>query len=392
VSQNGADPLDRLRLARAEGVGPVAYRRLTARYPDAAEALAALPALARAGGRAAPLAIPSRDDAEREMAALERIGARLLFVDTPEYPPFLGFITDPPPVLAALGDPACLGRRPVAIVGSRNASANGQRIAESIAQELAEAGCAVISGLARGIDAAAHVGAIRGGRTVACVAGGLDVVYPAQHAALQARIADQGAVLSEMPLGTVPLARHFPRRNRIIAGLALGVVVVEAAPKSGSLITARMAREADRELFAVPGSPLDPRCRGSNGLLRDGAHLTETAADVLANLPDHPLREGLSRDPLFVRGPAPSGPNPSSLAEPLAMALGARNPDEDEVAPVRDRLLALLSPAPTLVDELIRRCQFSAAATAAALLELELAGRVESLPGHRVALLGRTPD
>jgi DNA processing protein len=381
------DAVDRLRLARAEGVGPVAYRRLMARYGNAAAALQALPGLARAGGRAAPLAIPDRDSAEREIAALDRLGGRLLFVDTQDYPPFLGFITDPPPALAALGDIACLARRPVAIVGSRNASANGQRIAEGLAEELAASGCVVVSGLARGIDAAAHLGALRAGPTIACVAGGLDVIYPPQHAALQARIAENGLVLAEARLGTEPLARHFPRRNRIIAGLSLGVVIVEAAPKSGSLITARLAREADRELFAVPGSPLDARCRGSNALLRDGAHLTETAADVLANLPDHPLRVGLERDPLFVHGPAPKG-----LAEPLAAMLGQHAPDEWEVAGVRGRLLALLSPDPTSVDDLIRRCQFSAAATAAALLELELAGRVESLPGHRVALIGTARD
>ena len=381
------DAADRLRLAWAEGVGPVAYRRLMARYGSAAKALEALPGLARAGGRVSPLAIPSRDLAADEIDAVERLGGRLLFVDEPGYPRFLGFIADPPPVLAALGDTTTLARRPVAIVGSRNASTNGQRIADLLAAELAEAGCAVISGLARGIDAAAHVGAMRTGATIACVAGGLDVVYPPQHAALQARIAERGAVLSEMRLGTVPQARHFPRRNRIIAGLALGVVVVEAAPRSGSLITARLAREADRELFAVPGSPLDPRCRGSNALLREGAHLTESAADVLANLPDHPAREGLARDPLFSHGPPPR-----DLAEPLAAALCAHNPAEEEVSSIRGRLIAALSPSPTSVDELIRRCQFSPAATAAALLELELAGRVESLPGHRVALLGDSRD
>ncbi len=381
------DQVDRLRLAWAEGVGPVAYRRLMARYGHAAAALEALPALAQSGGRRAPLAIPARDEAEREIGALGRLGGALLFVDTEAYPPFLGFIADPPPVLAVLGDARCLSLRAVAIVGSRNASTNGQRIAGALAADLASSGCAIVSGLARGIDAAAHEGALRTGATIACVAGGLDVTYPPQHAKLQARIAEQGAVLAEARLGTVPLARHFPRRNRIIAGLALGVVIVEAAPRSGSLITARLAREADRELFAVPGSPLDARCRGSNGLLREGAHLTETAADVLANLPDHPLREGLARDPLFVRGPAPSG-----LAEPLSAALARHSPAGHEVDAVREQLIALLSPDPTSVDDLIRRCQFSPAATAAALLELELAGRVESLSGHRVALIGTIRD
>ena len=386
MDRPASDTADRLRLARAEGVGPVAYRRLLARYGSAAAALDALPDLARDAGRTTPLAIPTRDAAQREIGALDDLGGRLLFVDTPEYPPFLGFTADPPPVLAALGDPRCLALRPVAIVGSRNASANGQRIAETLAEELAADGCVVVSGLARGIDAAAHHGALRSGCTIACVAGGLDVTYPPQHVKLQARIAERGMVLAEARLGTVPMARHFPRRNRVIAGLALGVVIVEAAPRSGSLITARLAREADRELFAVPGSPLDTRCRGSNALLREGAHLTESAADVLANLPDHPLRQGLARDPLFARGPAPAG-----LAEPFCAPADHESVQGDEVATVRNRLLALLSPAPTSVDDLARRCQLSAAATAVALLELELAGRIESLPGHRVALLPPSP-
>ena len=197
------------------------------------------------------------------------------------------------------GDADLLAQRAVALVGGRNATANGQRIAETLAAELAAAGVIVVSGLARGIDTAAHLGALPDGRTVAVVAGGLDCPYPPENTDLQRRIAEAGAVVAEAPLGTAPQSRHFPRRNRIIAGLALGVVVVEAAPRSGSLITARLAQEAGRELFAVPGSPLDPRARGANDLLRQGAHLTETAADVLDNLPDHPSREGIGRSPLF---------------------------------------------------------------------------------------------
>ena len=242
----------------------------------------------------------------------------------------------------------------------------------------------VVSGLARGIDAAAHTGALRTGRTVAAVAGGLDIPYPPEHADLQRRIAEAGAVVTEAPLGTAPQARHFPRRNRIIAGLSLGVVVVEAALRSGSLITARLAQEAGRELFAVPGSPLDPRSRGANDLIRQGAHLTETAQDVLDNLPDHPSREGLARDPA-VRARRRARPRRT------ARELGGTRRKAPRTSPRPDgKSLICLGTSPTAVDDVVRRCQFSAAAVMAVLLELELAGRIETLPGSRVALLPET--
>ncbi len=383
--------LDRLRLARTEGVGPVTYRRLLRRYPDPATAIAALPALARAGGRATAPPVPSAGSAEREFDRIARLGGRLLFVDRPDYPPCLALLDDAPPVLAVLGQVAALRGRAVALVGSRNASANGQRLAELLAQELAQEGIVVVSGLARGIDAAAHEGALRSGLTVAAVAGGVDVPYPPEHARLQARIAAEGAVVGELPLGTQPQARHFPRRNRIIAGLALGVVVVEAAIRSGSLITARLAQEANRELFAVPGSPLDPRCRGANDLIRNGAHLVEGAADVLANLPDHPAREGLARVPLFARPlPPPAGlPEPPSYWPQGGPEGGKQGGREDgDGARARGVLLQLLGPAPTSVDDLARRCQLSAATVNSALMDLELAGRVAALPGNRFALIG----
>lgn len=375
-------PLDRLRLARTEGVGPITYRRLLRRYPSAAEALAALPALARAGGRAAPLNVPTQAAAERELAQVEKLGARLLFLDDENYPPLLALLEDAPPVLAVLGDPAACGPNAVALVGSRNASANGQRLAETLAQGLAEAGHSVVSGLARGIDAAAHVGAMRGGRTVAAVAGGIDVPYPPEHAPLQQRIVEAGgAIVAEMPPGTAPQSRLFIRRNRVIAGLSLGVVVVEAALRSGALVTARIAQESHRELFAVPGSPLDPRARGSNDLLRQGATLVEEAADVLRNLPDHPARVGLGRLPDFARGPRPAGfaERQSPPPEP--------SPGEVPAEEVHKAVLQLLGPSPTSVDELVRRCQLDASTVNAALFDLELAGRVERLPGERVALL-----
>ena len=362
-----ADLLDRVRLSRTDGVGPITFRKLLARFATAAEALDALPALARAGGRATAPAIPAPSTIRREMESVTRLGGRMLVLGGPDYPPLLALLDGAPPVLSVLGDPAALSARAVAVVGARNASANGQRMAEILSADLALAGLIVVSGLARGIDAAAHTGALSTGRTVAAIAGGIDVPYPPENAALQRLVAEGGAVVAEAPLGTAPQARHFPRRNRIIAGLSLGCVVIEAAPRSGSLITARIAQDEGREVFAVPGSPLDPRCRGSNDLLRSGAWLVETAADVTANLPAAP-------GPARLRG----------LAEPPAPW---PEPPPDMNA-ARERLLPLLSHSPTPVDDLVRRCQLSASAVNAALLELEVAGRVEILPGHMVTLVG----
>ena len=371
---------DSLRLARTDGVGPVTFRRLLARFESLDSAIAALPSLARAGGRAQAPTVPPAGDAEREIAALRKLGGRFLVWGQPGYPELLALLDDAPPVIAVLGDPAVLSERAVAVIGSRNASVNGQRMAENLAGELAAAGIVVVSGMARGVDAAAHTGALRAGRTIAAVAGGIDRPYPPEHADLQRQIAEGGAVVAEAPLGTAPLARHFPRRNRIIAGLSLGVVVVEAAPRSGSLITARMAQENGREIFAVPGSPLDPRARGANDLIRQGAHLTEGLDDILNNLPDHPSRQGIARSPLFARA------EPRGLGEPEPMFDNA-DISATEMAQTREAVLSLLSPAPTAVDDLMRRCQFSAPAVMAALLELEIAGRVETLPGNRVARL-----
>jgi DNA processing protein len=366
------DIVARLRLARVEGVGPIAYRRMLNRYRSPAAALEALPGLLRSGGRTTAPEIPTVAQAEDELAGLHRIGARLLVLDEPGYPPLLSLMEDAPPVLAVLGDPAVLAQPAVAMVGARNASANGQRIAERLAAELAH-GLVVVSGMARGIDAAAHQGAMAAGRTVAVVAGGLDIPYPAEHAALQRQIAANGAVVAEAPLGTTAQARHFPRRNRIVAGLSLGVVVVEAALRSGSLITTRIAQDLGREVFAVPGSPLDPRSHGSNDLIRQGAVLTESAADVLAHLPDMPSHALFA--PHSTAAPGMAEPRPEPPEPPL------------DVTEVKTQLVDLLSPSPTAVDELVRRCQFSSAAVMAALLELELAGCVEALPGNRVVLL-----
>ncbi len=372
--------VDRLRLARTEGVGPVTYRRLMEGYASAAEAIDALPAIARAGGRPTPPQVPSPRDAARELERVQAAGGRIVFAGDEDYPPMMALLADPPPVLSVLGQMPALHGRAVGLVGARNASANGCRMAEALATDLAAAKLVVVSGMARGIDAAAHAGALHVGVTVAAVAGGLDQPYPPEHAGLQARIAERGAVVTEAPFGTAPQSRHFPRRNRIIAGLSLGLVVIEAALRSGSLITARLAIEADRELFAVPGSPLDPRCRGSNDLLRQGAHLVESAEDVLANLPADPRRLGLSRTPDFARDGAdgfadakPSRPEPPGAATDLAGA--------------QETLLALLSPSPSELDDLVRRSSLPTPVVMAALMQLELAMRVEFMPGNRVVRL-----
>lgn len=360
--------VDALRLARTEGVGPIAWRRLLARFATPSAALAELPRLARAGGRDRPPHTPTRAEAEGEIAALERMGGRFLILGEPPYPALLAEAEDAPPVLACLGDQAAFAPRAVAVVGSRNASANGQRIAERLAADLAQAGIAVVSGLARGIDTSAHTAALAHGTTIACVAGGLDLPYPSENAGLQARIAEHGAVLAESPLGTAPLGRAFPRRNRIIAALSLGTVVVEAALRSGSLLTARLAGEAGREVFAVPGSPLEPRARGTNGLLREGAHLVETAEDILRELP----REGAPRvargtPELALREPPPDWDDPNFHTK------------------IKTQLIDMISIDPTPVDDLVRRCQCSAAVVMAVLMEMEAAGRIASLPGNRVA-------
>lgn len=362
-----ADALARLRLARAEGIGPTTFRRLIDLHGSAAAALEALPRHAARSGRA--LAATPLAEAEREMAALARLGGQFLFLDDPAYPPLLARLEDPPPVLAVLGDATILPRRQVAVVGARNASAGGRRLAEELAAGLTMAGLVVTSGLARGVDAAAHLGALQAhGRTIAVVAGGLDEPYPDENAGLQARIAAEGgAVVSELALGTAPRAQHFPRRNRIVAGLVLGAVVVEAALRSGSLITARLALEAGREIFAMPGSPLDPRARGSNDLIRQGAHFTENAEDVLEHLPAAPREL-----PLF----QPRSRMPAPEETPAEV----QSPPGDQ-----GKVLEMIGSAPVAVDDLARRCHLSPSIVQAILLDLELSGLVESLPGNRVA-------
>jgi len=342
------------------------------RFGSARAALDALPLLARRGERAKTITAVTRVDAEAELAELHRAGARLVCWGEPGYPGALAAIEDAPPILTVLGEAQLLQQPMIAVVGARNASANGRRFARDLAAELGRSGLVVISGLARGIDGAAHLGGLETG-SIAVVAGGADVVYPAENRGLYDALVRQGAVVAELPLGTEPQARHFPRRNRIISGMALGVVVVEAAARSGSLITARLALEQGREVFAVPGSPLDPRARGCNDLLRHGATLTENAADVLSQL-----------------GPQLRGAEPLRPNRPVAMPVALQLPSQSTAHPVSEEagqelILERLGPTPVAVDELVRQCQMSAAAVATLLLELELAGRVERHPGNLVS-------
>ncbi|VVT06348.1 DNA protecting protein DprA [Sphingomonas sp. EC-HK361] len=337
------------------------YRQLIARFGSADAAIAALPMLASRGGGAPP-PIATDDDARREIARAAKLGARHLFLDDADYPPLLCELDNAPAAIVVRGDIALARRTCIAMVGARNASAAACRFARSLAHDLAAEGASVVSGLARGIDTAAHVGSLDGG-TIAVIAGGIDIAYPPENAALQDRIAETGLLIAEMPPGTEPRARHFPYRNRIIAGLSVGTVVVEAVPKSGSLITARLAGEAGREVMAVPGHPLDPRAQGCNLLIREGATLVQSAADILEQV-----------RPIDVR--AVRAPGSSYGAPPL----------EDANDADRRVVVALLAPVPVAVDELIRQAGLSPAIVQTVLLELELAGRIERHAGARVSL------
>jgi len=359
-------------LCRTETIGPISFYAMLRRFGSAGAALDMLPRLARRGERSRTVTAATRAEAEAELAALHRAGARLVCWGEPAYPSALAAIEDAPPILTVRGRAELLERPMVAVVGARNASANGRRFSRDLAAELGRDGVVVVSGLARGIDAAAHLGALETG-SVAVVAGGVDVVYPAVNPGLHEALARQGAIAAELPLGTEPQARHFPRRNRIISGMALGVVIVEAAARSGSLITARLALEQGRDVFAVPGSPLDPRCRGSNDLLRHGATLTENAEDVLSQL------GALLQHPTPPRS-APSVQLPTATNWPPAGA-GELIGDDAGIELILERL----GPTPVSVDELVRQCHLSAAAVATLLLELELAGSVERHPGNLVS-------
>ena len=343
------------RLARTPRIGPLTFHRLIARYRTAAAALEALP-------RVSNLNAPPTDAAEREIEAVEQLGARLIACCEPDYPPLLAQLDAPPPVLAVRGDPKWLKKPTIAIVGSREGSGSALMFAERLAADLGSAGYTIASGLARGVDAAVHRGALATG-TVGVLAGGLDHPYPPQNLKLHDALCEQGAVITEAPLGSVARARDFPRRNSIISGVSRAVVIIEAALRSGSLITARAAADQGRDVMAAPGSPLDPRARGSNALIKQGATLIEDAADVIAAVGESapPLRP-LSAGSLFADIDAP--PPPPGLPKKIA---------------------ALLSPTPIHVNDLARLVEAPAGMVAAALTELELEGRAASLPGGYAA-------
>lgn len=368
--------LDWLRLIRSENVGPITFRRLINRYGSAALALDALPDLARTGGLKRPLRIAASDAVDAEFAAARRIGTRLVAMGEADYPPLLAQIETAPPLIYLRGAAPVSWAKPIAMVGSRNASAAGLQLTRLLASDLGRDGWLIVSGLARGIDAAAHSASLETG-TIAVMAGGLDRAYPTENTALFERIGEVGRLISEMPPGYQARAQDFPRRNRIIAGIAWGTIVVEAAERSGSLVTARLAAEFGREVMAVPGHPLDPRAGGTLQLLRDGATLVARAADVDFALSPQ-LRPGLFTGQAFTDW---RGDEDSDAPE------AAEAPDAAPDDGARAAVLGLLGPAPIEIDALISVSGLSAAVVQVALLELDLAGRIEHQPGHRVALL-----
>ncbi|MGD0641192.1 MAG: DNA-processing protein DprA [Roseiarcus sp.] len=389
---------DWLRLIRSENVGPRTFFALMRNFGAAGAALDALPDLARRGGASRPIRVAGVEEIEREFALALKIGVRFVALGEPEYPPPLRQIDSAPPVLALRGREEALQQPAVAIVGSRNASAAGLTFADRLARGLGQAGYVIVSGLARGIDQRAHVAALETG-TIGVLAGGHARPYPPEAVALIPRIAEYGAIVSEMPIEWEPRGRDFPRRNRLVSGLSLGTAVIEAARGSGSLITAKFAAEQNREVFAAPGSPLDPRAEGTNDLLRDGAVLCARVEDVLAVV--DPIRD---RDP-FSRfeqaahetgGPAWSAPSFGDDAEAPPCAHPGDERDEAsgrtlrvnaDSSEGRRRIEALLSPAPVSIDDLARAAEVSVREIRTALIDLELAGRVEYCGGNRVALI-----
>ncbi len=358
-----AERVDWLRLTRTPQIGPVTFAQLLGRYGTAGKALDALPELSKKAGRKRPLIAPDRRLVEDEITATERYGGRILAACEPDYPALLREVNPPPPVLTVLGTADLLQKPAIAIVGARNASAAGRKIARDMAAELGKAGYVVVSGLARGVDGEAHAAAIETG-TLAVLGGGVDHIYPPQHDRLYAAVAAEGAIISESPFGHRATAKDFPRRNRLITGLALGTIVVEAAERSGSLISARTANEQGREVMAVPGSPLDPRASGTNRLIQQGASLVQTAGDVLEIL------NGLGR--LQLKMP----PMPDFEIAP----------DDTVPAEQIDRVRDALSFSPTPLDEIARAAEIGAARCAAILMELELLGNAVTLAGGLAVL------
>ena len=393
---------DWLRLVRSENVGPRTFRALITNCGGARAALNALPDLARRGGATRPIRVAPVEEIEKELIAARKLGVRFVALGEPDYPPALRQIDSAPPVLALRGRAEALSKAAVAIVGSRNASAAGLTFAERLARGLGQAGYVIVSGLARGIDQRAHLASVDT-CAVGVLAGGHGKPYPSEAVPLMERMIECGAILSEMPIEWEPRGRDFPRRNRIVSGLALGVVVVEAARGSGSLITARFALDQNRQVFAVPGSPLDPRAEGTNDLLKQGASICTSVDDVVTAL--EPVRSSdlvaLSEagrelgEPLWgeqaLYGVDPESTPRTRHGDEFDDASGAPYRTGDEAEAARDRIVALLGLSPITLDELVRAAESSARAVRVALLELELAGRVE-YSGDRVALRAAAHD
>lgn len=370
VTLSNQEKLDWLRLIRTDNIGPITFYKLLEMFGSVSEALHALPSLSKKGGRTKPLEAPSMDVIEKEYEVLQKLGGDIICAFEKNYPLALAATDDAPPVLTYIGD-INLARAPcLAMVGARNASLNGRKFAYKLSKELGQAGQIIVSGLARGIDTSAHEGALDTG-TIAVVAGGIDVVYPRENQTLYDNIKQRGLIIAESPLGMEPIARHFPKRNRIVSGLSAGVVVIEATVKSGSLITARMAGEQGRDVYAVPGYPLDPRAQGPNKLIQDGALLVQSAKDILNALSD------------FSGGRALQD-NRQSIPD---LHLVQDIPDEKQAIDIRKILLENLSQMPVGVDELARTCHLSIPELQVGLLQFELAGRLQRLPGNRVVLL-----
>ncbi len=356
-----------LRLIRTDNVGPITFYNLIHTYGTAVKAIEALPSLAKRGGRLKGLTIAESFIVERELEQLRARGGDMVFAADEFYPLSLAATEDAPPVLSVLGNKRLLNLSTVGIVGARNASLNGRKFAEKIANDLGKAGQMIASGLARGIDTSAHAGSLATG-TIAVVAGGVDIIYPPENEKLYHAIISEGCIVAESPLGMEPISRHFPRRNRIISGLSAGVLVVEATLKSGSLITARMAAEQGRDVFAVPGHPFDPRAAGPNKLIQDGATLIQSADDILQNIGT------------FQGSRITLQESPQSDWTPQIL-------DDNDAETVRDIILQNISTTPVTVDELVRTCQLTIPSVQMILLELELAGRLQRLPGNRIVLI-----
>ena len=367
--------VDALQLIRTLNVGPVTFFNLIQRFGTAKKSLSALPELSRRGGSKAGLVPFLREMAEKEIEACTKFGARMIMYGSPDYPSLLLNIPDPPPIITVRGNiKTWQNKTIIAMVGARNASAGGCQLAQKLAKELGQKDTIVISGLARGIDTYAHKGSLSSG-TIAVIAGGIDNIYPPENSALYQQIFEQGVVISEQPFGSIPFAGSFPGRNRIIAGMSVGTVVVEAAPKSGSLITARFALENNREVFAVPGSPLDPRSKGCNHLIKQGAIMVESTSDILDGIA-HTRRLNLFEIP----------------APPFNNIPFIDSVNENELTELRTKILDKLSSYAVSIDELIEQCNSSTPAMQTILLELELAGRVKRSAGNKVYLINQIEE